>query len=636
MGKDIRNATIDGITEVRLAVAASTLMLILALIPLTICGGITQLMFVGLVYPIIFGLLSSFLVSLTLTAVMASKLLKEGENAEHENPSRFSFATGLDKLDARYERFVRFLLKNRMTTLACAVSLVILGGGFYNLIGSEMMPLADVGQGYAVLEMQPGASYEKTAEAASAFAKILAKNPEIQRISSEIGSEPGGTYFTGYAMNQVNTASMMLTLSDKDERKRDIWKVIDGAREEALKTIPGIRRIQIKEMGSDVMASSAAPVQILVTGPDIGVLTHLAGQVEKIAENTPGAYQAATSWDSSKPTYRIHVDSKRASELGLTPQDVSDQAYYAMGGGFADEYYRLPNVRQDTIDIRYSDQDRLTKGDLSQMTITAPGGLQVPLKTLATFTKENVPSVIEHDGLRRAISVLAYYRKGGPPSMDLAMQILSKASSTVNFPPGYGMEIRGDMTQMMDSFSRLLKGLLLALALIFFVLVAQFRGPVAPFQMALSIPLELSGVFIGLYFAHQAFSSVSIMAVIVLTGMDITTAILMIDQIGRRRDEAEARGENGREMRDKSVALACRDRLRPILMTSLITIVTMAPVAFAPKSGIDAYQPLGTVIVAGLIAGTILSLLVIPVMHSVVDDIQGFLSRNKRKGEDNA
>jgi HAE1 family hydrophobic/amphiphilic exporter-1 len=268
MGKDIRNATIDGITEVRLAVAASTLMLILALIPLTICGGITQLMFVGLVYPIIFGLLSSFLVSLTLTAVMASKLLKEGENAEHENPSRFSFATGLDKLDARYERFVRFLLKNRMTTLACAVSLVILGGGFYNLIGSEMMPLADVGQGYAVLEMQPGASYEKTAEAASAFAKILAKNPEIQRISSEIGSEPGGTYFTGYAMNQVNTASMMLTLSDKDERKRDIWKVIDGAREEALKTIPGIRRIQIKEMGSDVMASSAAPVQILVTGPD--------------------------------------------------------------------------------------------------------------------------------------------------------------------------------------------------------------------------------------------------------------------------------------------------------------------------------------------------------------------------------
>jgi HAE1 family hydrophobic/amphiphilic exporter-1 len=150
------------------------------------------------------------------------------------------------------------------------------------------------------------------------------------------------------------------------------------------------------------------------------------------------------------------------------------------------------------------------------------------------------------------------------------------------------------------------------------VLVAQFGGPIAPLQMILSIPLELSGVFFGLWLAHQAFSSVSIMAVIVLTGMDITTAILLIDQIMRRRREHP-------EMpRDQAIALACRDRLRPILMTALITIITMLPVALAPRTGMDAYQPLGTVIVAGLTVGTLLSLLVIPVMHALVDDL-GYL-----------
>ena len=144
----------------------------------------------------------------------------------------------------------------------------------------------------------------------------------------------------------------------------------------------------------------------------------------------------------------------------------------------------------------------------------------------------------------------------------------------------------------------------------------------APFE---GVTLELSGVFIGLFLAHQSFSSVSIMAVIVLTGMDITTAILLIDQIMRRRLE------NPEMPRNDAIALGCRDRLRPILMTSLITIIVMLPVALAPKTGMDAYQPLGTVIVSGLLVGTLLSLMVIPVMHAIVDDIGNFARQYKGK-----
>ncbi len=630
MGKDPKTATVDGITEVRLAVAASTIMLVLALLPLVFCGGITQLMFVGLVYPIIFGLIASFLVSLTLTALLASKLLRQGEALERRSWFGRRVLTpvqrGLGRTDHRYERLVRRLLRNKFSVVAAAVCTIIVGFGFYHFIGSEMMPLADVGQAYGVLEMEPGASYAQTRSATTALERIMLKRPEIEKVSTEVGEEPGGTYFTGYAMSQVNSATMMITLSDKDERGQTVWQVMDAVQKEALQTIPNIRRLQIKEMGSDVMASSEAPVTILVTGPDLGVLSKLAGQVADVARQTPGAYQVSTSWAVEKPSYTLDVDPRRAAEIGLTPADVAEQAYYAMGGALADEFYRLPNVRQDTIDIRYRGGQRRSVYDLMQMPITgknsAGDGVQVPLKTLATATPKLAPTLIEHDGLQRSVSVLAYYRKGGPPSMDLAMSIITKASSTLNFPPGYSLEMRGDMTQMMDSFARLLRGLEIAVLLIFLVLVAQFGGPLAPLQMVLSIPLELTGVFFGLWLAHQAFSSVSIMAVIVLTGMDITTAILLIDQIRRRRAE-------GSLPRDEAIALACRDRLRPILMTALITIITLLPVALAPRTGMDAYQPLGTVIVAGLTVGTALSLLVIPVMHALVDDIGQWAARRR-------
>ena len=667
MGKGARDATVDGITEVRLAVAASTIMLVLALLPLVFCGGITQLMFVGLAYPIIFGLISSFLVSLTLTAVLASRLMKrgptparsslsppegkgfkrkfanalpnsapslrEGWGGTSESPSPTGRGWGgdlLDRFDGGYERLVRILLRNKFSVIAVAICTIVIGFGFYKFIGSEMMPLADVGQAYGVLEMAPGSSYAQTEQAATALEKIMLKHPEIERVSTEIGEEPGGTYFTGYAMNQINTATMMITLSDKDDRSRTVWQIVDDIQKEALRTIPNIRRLQIKEMGSDVMASSAAPVTVLVSGKDLNILSKLAGQVADIARKTPGAYQVSTSWAMEKPSYRLSVDARRAAEIGLTPADVADQAYYAMGGALANEFYRLPNVRQDTINIRYQGDQRRSVYDLLQMPITGKDGRQTPLKTLASVTPELAPTVIEHDGLRRTASVLAYYRKDGPASMDLAMQIITKASSELNFPEGYSLEMRGDMTQMMDSFGRLLRGLEVAVLLIFLVLVAQFGGVLPPLQMVLSIPLELSGVFFGLWVAHQAFSSVSIMAVIVLTGMDITTAILLIDQIMRRRRENIL-------PRDEAIALACRDRLRPILMTSIITIITMLPVAVAPKTGMDAYQPLGTVIVSGLLIGTALSLLVIPVMHAVVDDLGNALRRwRPSAGQDDA
>jgi HAE1 family hydrophobic/amphiphilic exporter-1 len=420
-------------------------------------------------------------------------------------------------------------------------------------------------------------------------------------------------------MPQANEASMMLTFSDKDERKRSIWDVIDAVQREAMATIPGIRRLQIKEMGSDVMATAAAPIHLIIFGPDLNVLNQLGQKTLDIANHTHGMVQAATTWTMGLPDYEVKVDPARAQELGLSPEEISQQAYYALRGGLTSEYYRLPNLRQNTILVRYEPEARESVQNLQQLYITAADGRQVPLKSVATIERRVAPTVIEHDGLRRVIGVAGYYRKWGPPSMDLGMEVMMKAMTDLNFPPGYGIEMRGDMTQMMDSFRRLLNGLVLAVIFMYLILVAQFRGFLQPLQMIASLPLELAGVFFALWLAHQAFSTVSIMAVIVLTGMDITTAVLMLDMIGRYRDRGVPRNQAVRE--------AAPQRLRPILMTSLITIIVMVPVAFFPRTGLDAYQPLGTTILGGLIVGTLLSLLDIPIMHTFVDDFIRWLNK---------
>jgi HAE1 family hydrophobic/amphiphilic exporter-1 len=523
------------------------------------------------------------------------------------------------------------MLAHRFLTVSCVVAAAVAGCTLYYFIGSEMMPLADVGQANGVLEMAPGTSFAQTERATRQLEEIMLKHPELEKVSVEIGQESmfesWTPFYTGYQMPQVNGAALMLTFSDKDDRRNTIWAVIDSVQREALATIPGIRRLQIKEMGSDVMATADAPIHLNVYGPDLAELDRLGGQVLDAARKMPEASQPATTWSLAQPEFRVHVDPQRAQEVGLSPASISEQAYYALRGGLTDEFYRQANLRQDTILVRYEEGQRADAGDLENLYITAPDGQAIPLKSVATIERVVAPTVIEHDGLQRVIGITGYYRKGSLPSMDVVMNLMGNVYhgnpklgiQPVNFPPGYGLSVLGDMKEMMDSFARLLRGLLLSLGLMYLVLVIQFRGFLQPLQMIASLPLELAGVFVALYVAHQSFSTVSILGMIVLTGMDITTAVLLVDLIMKYRDRGVPR--------DRAIMEACPQRLRPILMTTGITLVVLLPVAVAPKTGLDAYQPLATAVVGGLLVGTVLSLFVLPVMHSYTDDFVRWLNR---------
>lgn len=634
MGKDRRQATIDGISEVRRSVLGATIVLIIALIPLMVSGGITQLMFVGLAWPIIFGLVASYIVSMTLTAVLCSRYMQLPEDRPTGWFARtflHRFESLMQRMEKGYERLIRYLLRHRFVNFTRVAITLIAGFGFYYFIGSEMMPLADVGQASLQLEMKPGTSFAETERAVQQLQKIMKEEGGeqgwIRHASFEIGAEggpgmTGGAYFSGYGMMRVNSATGMLTFSDKDSGRPDIWRIMDRIQSRALKEIPHIRRLQLKEMGSDVMATALAPVALIVYGKDLHVLDKLGTEVLRIAKEDVinprtgknDIAQPFLNWEMSKPTYTLVVNKDKAARHGLSSAMIAEQAYYALRGGLTREYFRLPNKRPMTIQVRYREDQRWNLANLEGMFIAGKNGEQVPLLELVELKSRAAPTLIEHDQLRRVVSFGGYYRKDGRPSMDVTMDLQMRALAQLNWPPGYGIEARGDMTQMMDSFRVMLYGLGVALIFVYLVLVAQFGGFLQPLQMILSIPLELSGVFFMLWLMHQAFSTVSILGVIVLSGMDIVTAILLIDLILKYRADGVPRNE--------AVATAAPQRLRPILMTSIITIVIMAQVAFAPKTGLDAYQPLGTVIIGGLIIGTVLSLLDIPIMHTLVDDIQ--------------
>ena len=620
-GNTPARAAVAGTMEVILPIAAATGVMALAVIPLLMSGGITQIMFVGLVWPIVFALVASLIVSVTLTPLLAAFLF---QRPELRSPIRTRLDRAvkrylapahraLERLENAYRRGLAWSLKNRALVLASAALLTYIGVSLISFIGQEMMPLADTGQAYAFLEMNPGTSFAATNAASRRFEQLLLSQPEVQKVSAEVGEQNGSDYFTGQAMNGVNDASYQVTFTPKEARRRSIWQVIDAVYARATATIPGIRRLALKEMGSDVMASNNAPIEVLIYGPDRNELYRLASAVADHARTIPGLYEVSTSSALTQPEDRIVVDRTRASQIGLTPAQVQTQAYYALHGGLTTEYFNPANLRHDTILVRYANGQRNRTGDIGSVQIVGSNGQVVPLSAVARIDRGVGPSLIEHDGLRPSVSVLGFYRKGGPGEMNLDMDILMRGMAAVPFPKGYGMEMRGDMTEMMQSFERLLNAMKIAVLFVFLLLVAQFRSVIQPLVMLLAIPLQFLGMFAALLLAHQNFSTVSILGIVVANGMAVSNAILLLDLILRKRKEGMTRHD--------AILYAGPVRLQPILMTTIVSLIVLVPVAFFPKTGIDAYSPLATVIIGGLSISTVLTLFVVPVLHDVLDDL---------------
>ncbi|HZZ01260.1 MAG TPA: efflux RND transporter permease subunit [Candidatus Baltobacteraceae bacterium] len=407
MGKSRTQAAIDGTMEVVLPIAAATGVMILAVAPLLSSGGITQIMFVGLVWPIVFALLASLAVSLTLTPLLAANLFYARDAARPRWRTRLDdrvtrllapIRAARARMESGYRVALAWALDNRLAALGIAALLTYAGIGLFPFIGSEMMPLADTGQAYAIFETTPGTSFLETSAKAAQFERILLAQPEVERVSAEVGEPGASAYFTGQAMNGINDAAYLITFSPKEQRHRTIWQVMDGVYDQTMRRVPGVRRLALKEMGSDVMSSNEAPVELLFTGPDLRILHDIADRAAVLASRVPELAQVATSSAMLQPQLQIDVDRTRSAQIGLSPEQVDEQTYYAMHGGYSTEFYNPENVRHATILIRYIGEQRDTPEDVDSVQIVGSQGQSVPLAALAAVRLADTPTMIEHDG----------------------------------------------------------------------------------------------------------------------------------------------------------------------------------------------------------------------------------------------
>lgn len=605
-GKDARTAAIEGCSNVRRAVVSATVVIAVVMLPLTFMGGLAQDMFEGIVWPYLLALLASLLVALTLTPCLIARVYRDAPPRGPSRGERF-----LSRLEISYRGLLTRALRYRMLVVGGALSAIYLALTTLPLIGWEMMPAADTGQLYVTLEARPGTPLEETARMAGKLEAILRRRPEVHRVSTEIGMAGPQSISTGYAPLGPQTACMFVTTSDKGERDRTLWQIADAVYVEANLSIPNLRQLSIREMGSDVMATSMAPVQLVIKGPELSRLAYLAEQTRELAYRTEslahpvrGLSQPATSWSLESGARTLEPDLRALSAIGLSAAELARQSRAALDG----EMTRTGLADGTPIMVGYQAGQRRTLDDLKAVRISGPEGSQ-RLDRLARIEDALWPSMIEHEGLQRSNSVVASYRKGGPGSMVLGMEWLMAARMQVGLPDGYQIEQRGDMVTMMDSSRRLFQGVGVSLLLMFLVLALQFRSMRLPLAIMAAIPLSLPGVVLALLLAQQTISTVSILGFAILIGMDVTASILLLDAVrSRHRQGAPWR----------AILEAAPARLRPVLMTVLVTLVVLTPLAFVPGTGTDAYAPLATVIVGGLTVSGVLTLVLVPVLYSVI------------------
>jgi HAE1 family hydrophobic/amphiphilic exporter-1 len=654
MGKSAKQAAIEGAQEISGAVVAVGLSSWLAMAPALFLGGSMGAGFRGMTAPMIFANSFSTFFTLTLDPMLRAYILKPpafGQRSftDHiDTVIRFVFAPAVwlwKKAEWLHLAGLHFSLNHRIATMALAAASLWAGYSIWPTLGWEGMPLQDTGQAVGEVEAWPGTSFAETENIASKVEKALLENPEVTKVSTQIGVEPSfGTYFSGYGVRVINRASFKITLTNTDERTcqfynrwadhvpllhyifepcskrsgRDIWQILDSTQAKILQTTPGIRDVWFMEMGATPFNTARAPVEAVIKGDDLATLAKIGDQALDVAKRTPGIYQPFTSWTLTMPQYHLNIDRVRAHELGLTVPQIAMQSYYALNGGMTAEFFKPPEgYRHSRLLIRYKPEQRRTKEDLEQVMLTTPSGQHVPLKEVATVEMKPGTDTVYKEKLQYAMSLLAQYREVGLKMATAG--VIMGTKTTINLPKGYTVEPKGVMLEMLDNIYRLYNGMYVVIFLLFVLLLMQTRSAVATLAILFEAPLEWMGAIYFLKIREFFWSPPVIWGLMLATVMVMATGIFLTDKI----EELRKAGLDRR----RAILTAGPVRLRPVLMTALTTAGAFIPPMFAPPTGMDRFRPIATVIVGALVSSTTLGLIIVPTIYSILDDIRKILVR---------
>lgn len=603
-----------GAEEVGMAVMASTLTTIAVFLPIAFTQGLASTLFKELALTVTFSLLASLLISLTLVPMLASKILKVEQKHSQRKFSiltkifdRFEdFFEGMEKV---YKKILSFAIGHRKTIILIAVSIFVISIALTPFIGKEFFPAMDQGYIGISIELPTGSSLENTNEIAVKLEEKLGLIEEIDSTNVSVG---GGSNFNLVSSSQENTGNIDLVLKPLDERTRSASEIADEIRKFAL-DIPGAK-IEV-DSGSGMNMGGGAPISIEVKGDDLGELKRISDDFVNLVSNIEGTREVKSSFEEGKPEVRVILNRKIASSFGLTAGQVASSVRTSISGTVATQY----KYQGTEIDVKIIGDDRTKESlkNLENLLIETPVGTNVPLNQVADLELVKGPVSINRNDQVRTITISSQIagRDLGSISNDITV-----ALEGYEMPNGYDYKFGGENEDMVEAFTDLALAFVLAILLVYMIMASQFESLLNPFIIMFTVPLAIAGGALGLFVTGRTLSVPSIIGVIMLGGIVVNNAIVLVDYVNTLRKKGVDR--------DEAILQAGPTRLRPILMTTLTTVLGLLPLALGIGDGAEAQAPMATVVIFGLILSTLLTLVFIPVIYIVFDNLS-----NKVKGK---
>ena len=598
-----------GAKEVSMAIIASTLTTVAVFLPMALIGGTTGAMMKNLSFTIMYALIASVVVALTFVPMACALLLKrETETFVWKNLKFLSFLDrwegAIDTLSRKYEKLLKWALRHRKKTVLTVLLVFILSLCSIPLAGMDFMASMDEGVATISVDLPNGTDLDTTEETTLEVLYRLQDIPEADVVYANVGS--------GMLSSGTNSASITMNLVDAKDRKRSTEEVCDDI-EKLLADIPGAD-ITVSSSDSAMGSLASADVTMNVYGYDAATLVDVEDELIDKLSQVDGLSDVEGSTGDTVPEAKVTIDRAKASQYGITTASVAGALSTAISGSTATQY-KLDGTEIDVV-IRYDTNSVNYLTDLNNLTVTSAYGTQVPLSDVATITMDESATTIMRENQKNYITISA---NADNMSTSEAQKLVEKATADIDLPDGCTYQFSGMMEKMNDTFRSLEIAMVVAVLLVYMIMASQFESLRYPFIVMFSMPLAITGAIIGLLITGNTITMPAMMGFVMLIGMVVNNGIVLVDYTNQLMD----RGMNCYD----ALTSAGPRRLRPILMTTLTTVLGMVPMALATSEGSEMMQALAIAVIFGLTLSTVVTLIFIPVLY---------MWMNERKRKSNA
>ena len=619
MGKDKMTAAIDGSEEVWSAILASTLTHIAVFIPLLFLSGTASIMFTQLSVVVMFSLAMSLFVAVTIVPVLCSRWLKTPDEEAHATGVMARFyrisERFLEAMDERYRQAIHVALNHRPTVIAGAAALVVVAVLLYPMISVELMPQTDEGEVNINAELPVGTRIERTEEALLRLEEMVRERvPEAVTIMTQ-GGGGGNNWQTGGG--QTHRGQIRLILVPRDQRTRTNEEISFALRRE-LQGLPGVavranpaggnnQIMRFLSGGGQNNNGGSSRLQVEIRGHDLDDARRVAQEVRGVMENTPGLADVNIGREEGRPEIAIRVDRPKAAMLGMSVSSVATTIQTNVAGTTAAQFRERGTEYPVVVRLREADREEIS--DVGDVLLSTPSGQVVPAKNVLAVNREAGPVQIDRKNMERMTRVNAETEIPLSEAVAAVQQRLPQVRVPPDFAVGFGPELE----EQARSFQQLQLVLILAVLLVYAVMASQYESLRDPFIIMFSVPVAAIGVVLSLLLTGSSFSMQAYIGIIMLAGIVVSNAILLVDYINtlRRRDGLPIR---------EAVELGGRTRLRPILMTSIATMLGLVPMAIGIGEGGELQAPLARVVIGGLLTSTLVTLVLVPAVYTLFEE----------------